>query len=91
MDFFFILKVFTLVFITTVNCKETLSEKETKDNEILPVEKSVNNTVTKEMKSEKLTRKSISFWPSMEKDKDLLLLEQVLEDIERGWNKSIVL
>ena len=31
-----------------------------------------------------LSRHSFSLWPNIEKDDDLLMLEQVLEDIEKG-------
>ncbi|KNC21376.1 hypothetical protein FF38_12532 [Lucilia cuprina] len=77
-----------IMFITIAKANEIAKEENNeKQNVISSAEESVNNDETKDLRTEKLSRQSISLWPNIEQDQDLLLLEQVLQDIE-GRGKS---
>lgn len=81
MHFNNILKVFCLVLLTKSEANETY--KDQNRSEILVGDKHVMKMETnKRLKNDKFSRQSISLWPNIEQDQDLLLLEQFLLDIE---------
>lgn len=77
--------LFSLMAVTVAKANETLQQNKTvKTTTDVVKDRSVTEEKTKHLKSENLPRQSISLWPNIEEDQDLLLLEQVLQDIERG-------
>ena len=90
----FLFKVFVSLgfLVTCVRATETIAietenstETTIANNEREEVQNKLEEKETNEIKIQPiLSGHSFSLWPTIEKDDDLLLLEQVLVDIEKG-------